>query len=57
MTIAGILRVSPVIPVVVIEDGKARIKEFKSIPAWWDKHKALMIKHMEALNQMYYQRS
>jgi branched-chain amino acid transport system substrate-binding protein len=44
-------------PVVVIEDGKARIKEFKSIPAWWDKHKALMIKHMEALNQMYYQRS
>ncbi|MGI8852083.1 MAG: ABC transporter substrate-binding protein [Methyloceanibacter sp.] len=44
-------------PVVVIEDGKASIKEFKSIPAWWDKHKALMIKHMEALNQMYYQRS
>ena len=44
-------------PVVVIEDGKARIKEFKSIPAWWDKHKTLMIKHMEALNQMYYQRS
>jgi branched-chain amino acid transport system substrate-binding protein len=44
-------------PVVVIEDGKARIKQFKSIPAWWAKHKALMIKHMEALNQMYYQRS
>lgn len=44
-------------PVVVIEDGKAKIKEFKSIPAWWDKHKAIMIKHMEALNQMYYQRS
>lgn len=44
-------------PVVVIEDGKARIKEYKSIPAWWDKHKALMIKHMEELQQMYYQRS
>ncbi len=44
-------------PVVVIEDGKARIKEFKSIPDWWNKHKALMIKHMEALKQMYYQRS
>ncbi len=44
-------------PVVVIENGKARIKEFKSILAWWDKHKALMIKHMEALKQMHYQRS
>ena len=44
-------------PVVVIEDGKARIKEYKSIPDWWNKHKDLMIKHMEALDQMYYQRS
>jgi branched-chain amino acid transport system substrate-binding protein len=44
-------------PVVVIEDGKAKIKEFKSIPDWWSKHKDLMIKHFEALNQMYYQRS
>ena len=44
-------------PVVVIEDGKAMIKEFKSIPAWWDKHKDLLIKHMEAFKQMYYQRS
>jgi branched-chain amino acid transport system substrate-binding protein len=44
-------------PVVVIEDGKARIKEYKSIPAWWAKHKDLMIKHMEALGQMYYQRT
>jgi branched-chain amino acid transport system substrate-binding protein len=44
-------------PVVVIQDGKAKIQQFKSIPAWWDKHKALMIKHMEALKQMYYQRA
>ena len=44
-------------PVVVIEDGKAKIKAFKSIPEWWGKHKDLLIKHMEALDQMYYQRS
>lgn len=44
-------------PVVVIKDGKAKIQDFKSIPAWWDKHKDLLIKHMEALDQMYYQRS
>ncbi len=43
-------------PVVVIEDGKAVIKEFRSIPAWWDKHSDLMIKHMTALGQMYTQR-
>ena len=43
-------------PVVVIENGKAVIKEFKSIPAWWDKHGKLLVKHMEALGQMYYQR-
>jgi branched-chain amino acid transport system substrate-binding protein len=44
-------------PVVVIEDGKAKIKQFKSIPDWWNKHSALMIKHMDALKQMYYQRT
>lgn len=44
-------------PVVVIEDGKARIKQYKSIPAWWAKHKDLLIKHFEALGQMYYQRT
>ena len=43
-------------PVVVIEGGKARIKAYKSIPAWWNKHSKLLIKHMEALGQMYYQR-
>ena len=43
-------------PVVVIEKGKAVIKEFKSIPDWWDAHGKLMVKHFEALGQMYYQR-
>jgi len=43
-------------PVVVIQDGKAVIQEFKSIPLWWDEHSDLMIKHFEALGQMYYQR-
>jgi branched-chain amino acid transport system substrate-binding protein len=44
-------------PVVVIENGKAVIKEFRSIPAWWDKNKDIMIKHFDAMGEMYYQRS
>ena len=44
-------------PVVVIEDGKAVIKEFKSIPDWWDKHGDIMVKHFEAMGEMYYQRT
>lgn len=44
-------------PVVAIENGKAVIKEFKSIPDWYAKHGDLLIKHMEALDQMYYQRA
>jgi hypothetical protein len=44
-------------PVVVIEDGKAVIKEFRSIPDWWAKHKDVMIKHFEAMGEMFYQRS
>lgn len=44
-------------PVVVIENGKAVIKEFRSIPAWWDKNKDVMIKHFDAMGEMYYQRS
>lgn len=43
-------------PAVVIEDGKARIKEYLSILDWWDRHGDLLIKHMEALGQMHYQR-
>ena len=44
-------------PVVVIEDGKARIKAMKSIPAWYDKHGDLLKKHMAAYGQMWDQRS
>jgi branched-chain amino acid transport system substrate-binding protein len=43
-------------PVVAIENGKAVIKEFRSIPAWWDKHGDILIKHMTALGQMWNQR-
>jgi branched-chain amino acid transport system substrate-binding protein len=43
-------------PVVVIQDGKAKIQDYKSIPDWWNKNKDLMIKHMTALDQMYFQR-
>ncbi len=43
-------------PVVVIEDGKAVIKGFRSIPEWYDQHGDLLIKHMQAYNQMYDQR-
>ncbi len=43
-------------PVVVIEDGKATIKGFRSIPDWYDKHGELMKKHMTAYGQMWNQR-
>lgn len=43
-------------PVVVIEDGKATIKEFKSIPEWWDMHGDVLVKHFEKMGEMYYQR-
>lgn len=44
-------------PVVVIENGKARIKEFRSIPQWWDSHGDLLVKHFEQMGEMYYQRA
>ena len=43
-------------PVVEIQNGKAVIVEYKSIIDWWAKHKDLMIKHFEALGEMWYQR-
>ena len=43
-------------PVVVIENGKATIKDFRSIPNWYAKHGDLLIKHMTAYNQMWNQR-
>ena len=43
-------------PVVAIEGGKAKIKEFRSIPDWYAKHGDLLKKHMSAYNQMWDQR-
>ncbi|HCH24850.1 MAG TPA: ABC transporter substrate-binding protein [Oceanospirillaceae bacterium] len=37
-------------PVVAINDGKARIQEFRSIPAWLDAHSAVLKRHMQALD-------
>lgn len=42
-------------PVVTIQNGRARIVEYKNILDWWAKHKDVYIKHMEQLNQMWYQ--
>ena len=43
-------------PVVQIRNGKAVIVEYKSIIDWWAKNKDIMIKHFEALGEMWYQR-
>ena len=43
-------------PVVAIEGGKARIKEFRSIPDWYDQHGELLKKHMAAYGQLWNQR-
>ncbi|PWE34146.1 ABC transporter substrate-binding protein [Maritimibacter sp. 55A14] len=43
-------------PVVRIEDGKARIMAYKSIPEWYDKHGELLKKHMADFGQMWNQR-
>jgi branched-chain amino acid transport system substrate-binding protein len=34
-------------PVVVVENGKARIQEYGSVSGWLKKHKAVLIKHMK----------
>jgi branched-chain amino acid transport system substrate-binding protein len=36
-------------PVVVVEGGKARIKEFRSVSGWLDRNKDVLIKHMKEL--------
>jgi branched-chain amino acid transport system substrate-binding protein len=43
-------------PVVEIRNGKAVIAEFRSVPAWWEKHGALLERHMRNLGQMWDQR-
>lgn len=44
-------------PVVQIQQGKARILEFRSLTDWYEKHGNVLIKHMKALDQMWYQRT
>ena len=43
-------------PVVRIEQGKARIVEFRSILDWWDRHGDVLQKHLRAYGQMWDQR-
>jgi len=43
-------------PVVMIQNGRARIQEFSSILDWWGKNKALLIRHMRRMNLMWDQR-
>lgn len=45
-------------PVVEINgEGKARIQEFGNIPAWWDKHKDLLLKAMSKRKLLWKQRA
>ena len=44
-------------PVVVMRNGVPTIAEFRSLPAWMDKHTDLLIKHMTELKQMPDQRA
>lgn len=37
-------------PVVALDNGQARIQDFKSIPDWWDKHGDLLLKHMKDMD-------
>ncbi|MBA2127083.1 ABC transporter substrate-binding protein [Hyphomicrobium methylovorum] len=43
-------------PVVAIENGRARIQEFCSIPDWWSKNGDVLVKHLRALDLMWDQR-
>lgn len=43
-------------PVVRLEEGKARIAEFRSVQDWLDRHESLLRKHMRELGQLWQQR-
>jgi branched-chain amino acid transport system substrate-binding protein len=43
-------------PVVRIEDGRARIVEFGSVLAWWERHGETLLRHLRAYGQMWDQR-
>jgi len=42
-------------PVVTIQNGKARIVDFKNIPEWWQKHGDLLVKHMRDMKLLWNQ--
>jgi len=44
-------------PVVTLQKGRARIAEFGSIPAWLDRHEALLREQMEKVGQLWQQRT
>ncbi len=43
-------------PVVRIEEGRARIAEFRSVPDWLDRHEPRLRDHMKQLGQLWQQR-
>lgn len=43
-------------PVVTLQDGRARIAEFGSIPAWLEKHEPLLHRHLAQVGQLWQQR-
>ena len=43
-------------PMVEIQNGKARIVQFRSVLDWWDEHGELLKKHMRSYGQMWDQR-
>ena len=43
-------------PVVELQEGRARIVEFGSIPDWLDQHEALLRDHMQRVGQLWQQR-
>lgn len=43
-------------PVVALQDGKARIQAFESIPGWLERHEDLLRRHMQRVGQLWQQR-
>ncbi|MCA2012347.1 ABC transporter substrate-binding protein [Cereibacter sphaeroides] len=43
-------------PVVTLQEGRARIAEFGSIPAWLEKHESLLQRHLAEVGQLWQQR-
>lgn len=43
-------------PVVTLQNGKARIVEYGSIPDWWERHGDVLLRHMRSMGLMWDQR-